>query len=253
MQARRRPLKTVGIVGAGGYTAGTYFKRKRYGSRIGDWIGYMRRQPAAVVQEGGGFWGRYAGTGREMKFKDFDVTQASVAAAGDVHSTLSTVATGNTENTRVGRKIMIKKIMLRYRIDLSAQDAGAAPPAPDQIKIILYCDRQCNGATIAVTDLLEEANYQSFNNLANKGRFRLLGVRKHTLNYVGIGADSSTSTTNQVFKHGQIMLNVSIPIEYNGTDGTIDEQTSNNIGLLLISANGGINLTGKARIRFLDS
>lgn len=120
----------------------------------------------------------------------------------------------------------------------------------DTVRLIVYQDKQANGATIAVLDLLETANYQSFNNLSNSGRFRVLMDRTHTLVAASAIAGPSTGEDGMNFT---FFKQLNMPIEFSAGAGVIAEICTNNIGVLAISRGGGVLLDSKFRLRFTDS
>lgn len=201
-----------------------------------------------------GFYGRF-GVGGELKFHDLDITDATVAAGGTIGiDSINKIPQGVTEVQRIGRKCTIRSINWRFRMTLPELDAVADPAAPDVIRVILYLDKQANGATAAVTDILESDDYQSFNNLANKSRFRTLMDREYDLNYSNLASDgagvvsaSATTISDTLFKK------CNIPIEFDSTTGAITEIRSNNIGVLLLGRAGIAGFDSKMRVRFSDN
>jgi hypothetical protein len=144
-----------------------------------------------------GFYGRYArnGTvGAELKFHDLDIDDAVVAANGTIAQvSCNLIAQGVTESQRIGRKCTIRNINWRYQIQLP--NAQNMTSVLDTVRVILYQDKQANGATATVTGILESDDFQSFNNLANKGRFTILMDRTHAINAT---AGSGNGTANDV-------------------------------------------------------
>ncbi len=138
-------------------------------------------------------------------------------------------------------------------MELTEKDALATPSPGDSIRVIMYQDRQCNGATAAVTDILESADWQSFNNLSNKSRFRTLMDRSYQLNFQTLASDGAglVSSGNFVMED-TFFKKCNIPIEFDSTTGALTEIRSNNIGILLISQNGQVAFTSKIRLRFSD-
>ncbi len=210
-----------------------------------------------------GYWGRYPGAGGspyggELKFHDIDFDDAVVANTGAIANAGSVVLIGQgvTESTRIGRKCTIRSIGWRYSYGLPEQDAVATPQAGDLLRVIMYVDKQTNGATAGVTDILETADYQSFNNLANKGRFRILCDKVHTINYSGLASDGAgvVSQARPVYS-GRFFKKMNLPLEFSGTaaPAAITEVRTNNIGILLISQGGVCDFASKLRFRFSDS
>ncbi len=192
----------------------------------------------------------------ELKFHDIDVDDAVVAATGTIQNggSINLIGQNTTESTRIGRKCTIKSIGWRYTISLPENNGVSSPPNPDTVRVLLYQDTQANGATAAVTDILESADYQSFNNLSNKTRFMTLMDKTVALNYttgLGTGADSDYTSVRKEFSY---FKKCEIPIEFSGVadPSVITEVRSNNLGVLLISQAGIAKFDSKFRLRFSD-
>lgn len=217
--------------------------------------GYLRR---------GGFYGRFNvggryrggpnGGGGELKFFDLDLDKITVATAGTLTDSINKIPQGTTEITRIGRKCVIKKIGWKWEATKKTFDAQAIASVSDSIRIMMYLDKQANGATAAVTDILEDADFQSFNNLANSGRFRILYDKQYVMNSVSLASDNAAVVSSQAWKRrGSFYKNCNIPIEFSGVAGAMGEIRSNNIGVILITENAQVDFTSKIRIRFTDS
>ncbi len=204
----------------------------------------------------GGFYGRFA-NGGELKFHDIDVDDAVVSAAGTIQNTgsINLIPQNTTEITRIGRKCTIRKIQWRYQINLPEVVDAATPGGGDTCRVILYKDKQCNGATATVTGILESADYHSFYNLGNSGRFTIYMDRYHTLNYRTLTAAQNADTFehSNVFLQGRFSKSVTCPLEFDSTAGALTEIRSNNLGVLLISSTGVCAFNSSFRLRFSDS
>ncbi len=212
-----------------------------------------RRYVVAGVTRTGGFYGRFS-NGGELKFHDVDLDDAVISATGTVTASVNLIAQGVTESTRVGRKCVIKSIMWRGQYSLPEQDAQTTPQDADTARIIMFLDKQANGATAAVTDILESADFQSFNNLANSGRFVKLLDKNVDLNVLALGSDGAgVISSGAVNKSFTFYKKCNIPIEFSSTTGAITEIRSNNIGVLLLSRTGAMGFASKIRLRFSDS
>ncbi len=192
----------------------------------------------------------------ELKFHDVDLDDAAIATAGTVTATVNVIPQGVTEKTRVGRKCTVKSIGWRYRMSLPELDAGATPSNGDVVRVIMFMDRQANKATAAVTDLLESADFQSFNQLANKNRFRVLHDKMYDINYKALASDNAGVVSSpQVQKSGEFFCKCNIALEFDdsASTGVISTITSNNLGVLLIGATGAAGFDSKIRLRFSDN
>ncbi len=211
-----------------------------------------RRRPPFRRQPWFSYGGRYTSP-VEMKFHDVDLDDAVVATGGTVTASVNLIPQGVTEKTRIGRKCNITRINWRWNITLPETDAVATASPGDVIRMIMYLDKQANGATAAVTDILESASYLSYNNLVNKGRFQTLMDRKVTINYLSLASDGAGVVSSaSVTKTGRFHKKCNIPIEFNAGTGAITEIRSNNIGVLLISVANQLAFTSKIRLRFSD-
>ncbi len=199
-----------------------------------------------------GYYGRFRQNG-ELKFHDVDLDDAVVATGGTVTPSIALIAQGVTESTRVGRKCTIKSIGWKYQYDLPSEQDKADISNGDTLRIILYLDKQANGATATVTGILESADFQSFNNLANSSRFHTMLDRTVVINrMVAMTDGASTSATPFITRSGSFYKSCTIPMEFDSTMGVITEIRSNNIGVLLISQNGLCGFESKFRLRFSD-
>ncbi len=203
--------------------------------------------------------GYYALQPGEKKFFDVTSTLATIVSTGTiVEDSLNHITQGTGESQRVGRVAWVKSMHVRgvFIIDNGLSVSGVN--RHDSVRCIWYLDRQCNGATATVAQILDSADINSHLNLENSSRFHIL---KEIL--IGIssgpgagdigGANSNFVGSETPFKFN-LKFKSPIKIEFNGADGTIDEIRSNNIGFLVISRLSitPSNLETCNRIRYTD-
>ncbi len=208
----------------------------------------------AGVDRTGGFYGRYSGSrGGELKFHDVSLDDLVVSNTGTITNSVNLIGQGVTESERVGRKCTIKSFNWKYIVSIPTQDAVATPFPSEVFRIILFIDKQCNGATAVVLDILETAVLTSFRNLANTQRFVILYDKIHNVQQQTLASDGAGVVSSSAI---QYMYNVyrklNLPIEFSSTTGAITEIRSNNIGVLLISANNVGKFDSEVRLRFSD-
>lgn len=179
----------------------------------------------------------YAG---EMKYFGTDFTHQAIPIGGVIVSSLNLVAQGVEEDERIGRNITIRSLQMRGRAQLAS---GALS---DHLRVIVYLDTQCNGASAAVLDILETAVIDSFRNPHNFGRFRFLTDSTITFNPSTLEAPLAV-TTERYTKFNASMESL---ISFSGILGAQGEIRGNNLGVLMISDVGILNMRWKARIRF---
>ncbi len=205
---------------------------------------------------GPGYYGKYVRRhqGMELKFHDLTVDDAVVAATGSIaEDSVVTIAQGTEEQQRIGRKITIKSINWRWSVQIIGQ--ANLNSTSDVVRVILYLDKQCNGGGAAVLGVLETANYQSFNNLSNRGRFRILMDRTYSMNCTAGGGDGTPGfQSGDNIIHDSLYKKCNIPIEYDNsvTTGVVTSVRSNNIGILTISRDGTSGFDSQMRVRFID-
>ncbi len=190
----------------------------------------------------------------ELKFHDVDVDDAVIAAGAVIQNagTVNIIPQGVTEVQRVGRKCTIASIVWHYSLSLPIISNSGSGPAGETVRVILYLDKQANTATAANTDILESADFQSFRNLANVGRFELLHDKTYSMNYQAGAGDGAANDYAGYKVNGSFYKKCSIPIEFNGAAGAITEITSNNLGVLLCCEEGTAGFESKLRLRFSD-
>lgn len=218
---------------------------------------YKKRKTTFVPgkDRASGYYGRYSGVNAELKFHDSQINATSVSTSGAITSTLCVIAQGTSESERIGRKCTIRSMHFRYAVKLPEISANLTPPPPDELRVIIYLDKQCNGAAAVPGDILEQVDVRGFRNLANSGRFVLLHDKMFTMNYETQSFEGTTNycaSGKKLVNHG-FNKKVNIPIEYNSTTGGLSEIRSNNIGCLLVSDQGVTDFECRFRLRYSDA
>ncbi len=218
----------------------SYSKRRRYRPKL-----YGRQRGRMRIS---GYYGRYRGNRQEYKFHDIDLVDTAVAQGGTILVSQNLIAQGTTESERIGRKCTIRRIGWRYNFELLAQTDPIK--GADVVRLIMYVDKQCNGAAAAVTDVLEFNDYQSFYNMSNQNRFRILMDRTISMNSSAGGGNGTTLDIFSHGVHGTFYKTCSIPIEFDSTTGALTEIRSNNIGVLIMSRDGSCDFDSRVRLLF---
>lgn len=198
-----------------------------------------------------GYYGRYT-VGGEKKFHDLNLIDATIAT-GMTISNLTVIPEGNGESDRIGRKITIKNIHVKYQMTLPTTTTQGS--TSDIVRCMIVQDMQTNGVQFAATDLLETDNFLKFRNLANSKRFKILWSKEISIQSGGGGPASTTTThfaeANRYFK---VNKRCHIPIEYDNsaTTGVITSVRSNNIYWVTQSKSGHVAGDGELRLRYTD-
>lgn len=217
---------------------------------------YTKRRKTFIpgVDRTGGYYGRYSGRDGELKFHDVTLDDAVIATAANIGTgTINVIPQGVGEEARVGRKCTIKSIMWRYKLTLPKIVEGGAAEG-DSVRMILYVDKQCNGAAASPTDIVTPAsNIHGFRDLVNGGRFKILMDKMFTINPTnGASESAGTFSSSGVLREGQFYKTCNIPLEFDGVTGAVSEIRSNNINVWLISSGNKIGLESRFRLRFSD-
>lgn len=192
----------------------------------------------------------------ELKFLDKTFSFNNVTDVGNIFDSLVRMSEGFTEVRRIGRKVIVKSIEMRYFLKLHTFLKEAEPEPGDIVRIIIYLDKQCNGnvPALVVNDILEVNDELSMYNLSNQGRFTIIYDKTHGINYTNMASETSdTVTSGACTKPFHFFTKCNIPIYFTGTDGAIDKVASNNIGVLGISDRQSCLFKATTRVRFVDT
>lgn len=205
---------------------------------------------------------------RKPEVKLVDVTQTS--SIFDTTATrvtcLNATSQGAAETNRIGRKIVLKSVMIRGYIN--QYQAGAAP-INDFLRAILVYDRQPNGAAPVFSDIIQDVDQagttsstsMSSLNISNSDRFKVLRDWFWKVDVPGgatlVQAAQVSTDCKEFSLKAYVPLN-GLETHYNGTNGgTIADITS---GSLLLVTQGGASaansqyrLTFVTRVRFTDA
>ena len=183
-----------------------------------------------------GYYGRFQ-PGGEAKFKDTAKAETTPATTGGISdSSLVVIPQNTTESGRIGRKVLVTKLFMNGHIHIPTTSNN--DETSDILRMILYLDKQCNGAAATVTDILESADILSYRNLANSNRFTVLADKKWAIS-CSVGSGNGTSDSfAESYKPFKVNKMLKVPIEYDSTTGAITEIRSNNIGVLVITETG---------------
>lgn len=229
-------------------------------------------RPTRGFTRTGGFYGRFRplwrrrrGYGMGLRNLDyperkfFDVaTNGNIVSTGTIHaSSLNLVSLGNAQNNMLGRKINIKRISITG-IVITPTDTDTALNTLvsfDQLRFYLIMDLQANGAAATIANIFTTTGINTFMNLENSNRFKILKEWLFVFN--GDPGHDGTMTyfsgsKNRFFKYSK---KCDIRIDYGAQAGgsrAITEVRSNNLLLCGFSLNGSIAVSSNVRIRFTD-
>ncbi len=226
------------------------YRRRRFRRR-----GPMRRVPfrGRGFLRTGGVWGRFRGNGRELKFIDKTIASSTVLASGTQitatgEDTLLDISQGTGESQRIGRKITVKKLMIRGNIDLIATSDSS--DTHDIVRILGFIDTQTNGVEITLGSLLASTNHNAFRNMNVPTRFKMLFDFQINISSMAGAGNGTTNTFSRNIKAFQKYVNLNLPVVYNGTTGAVAEIQQNNIGMIAVSKHALATIIARVRIRY---
>lgn len=200
--------------------------------------------------------GGYNRSTMEKKFLDTTIATTAVTDTGVIlNSSLNVIPQGDSQSERIGRKATIKNIYLDGNITQPVQTATGN--MSNVIRIIVYLDKQCNGAAATVGQILQFQDENAFRNMEYVDRFQILYDKKHLVNTTAMGVlTGPVYSTPSVRKRVKFAKKCNIPIFWNSaaTTGVIATITSNNIGIMAISnVSNSSFVDATCRIRYVDN
>lgn len=233
-----------------------------------------RRRGRALNRRTGGY------LGQELKFRDTFLTDAgtqistentwtlikpnmadTIATAITANAPLTGVTQGTGQSERDGRKYVVKSIHVTGEVTheetLAATTIGqGGDPAGDIFaRIILVQDKQCNGADLTPSNVMNAGTpiYASQRNLEHHKRFKVLGdktlVLRKEVNTGGLTAATTSSFHSAPFSFYKRMV---MPITTKDTSAAIGDMTDNAINLIIASNDKNTKVTYTCRVRFID-
>ncbi len=186
----------------------------------------------------------------ELKFSDVALNDVPIPAAWTIvnNSIVDQIVQDTGSSARVGDRIIVKKLLWRFSLVLPAD---VSPTLSEQIRLVVVVDGMSKGAATAVLDVFKSDVIDSFRNLRNTRRFKILFDKTFDLNPQG--GPGATDTSFPTEQSGQWYWNGSLPIQYDATVGAITDLTENNIMVMWISKNGLGTIVSCMRLRYEDA
>lgn len=191
----------------------------------------------------------------ELKYIDRTAT-GGVAGTGTL-SLLNGLTQGTGNTNRIGRQVMMKSIHIKFEVAGSPFSATPVSPMSTVRAMIVY-DCQPNGATPAVSDILETATigFQTVSGTALRysQRFKVLYDKRWKLNNQLTA--TSTTTYSEIYDEKYIKINLGTTYADTST-GTITDIDTGALFLLLTSDAGVAAdnpvLLFYSRVRYTDN
>jgi len=195
--------------------------------------------------------GRFPGTASRLsstELKDITVRSLAVVAPlasanGSTPFLVNPVIQGSSATTRIGRRILMKSLYIRWFAQLVSTTTGGTP-----YRMLVVYDSQTNGTAPAVTDVVLTDEITSPMNLNNSRRFKTLCDK--TWECLGTGGPQSITLEKYI--------KLNLPVEFNnGNAGTVGDIQTGSIYVICWTGNGlAVTVPTSvfySRIRFSDT
>lgn len=202
--------------------------------------------------------------GPEYKWKDNTPGSVSAADTTGAFVLLNGMVRGTDASAnRIGRKILVKQILIKGSVatNLANNFAAGGVCGGQDVRMIVFVDRDSNGVAPLVTDVLVTSSSLSHYNLDNRDRFKILYDKMYWLaqaSNTAAGGNVAAAASPQGFT-----IDVDIPCNivtiYNSNvNGNATDIQSGAIWILTVgsSAASSTNAAGydlSTRIRFTDA
>jgi len=193
----------------------------------------------------------------ELKWNDIGGNAVYVADTTGVVTLLNGMVRGlDAVGNRIGRKIYNKQVLIRGAVAMNAAN-GVGAGANQSARIIVFEDRDGNGAAPAVVDVLVAANAFAMYNLNNRDRFKILYDKQTT--FTGAGNNGAAYVgAGSIAAKVDIDLPVNVCTIFNaGNAGTAADINSGAIYMLTVGTiAAGANASGydlNTRVRYADA
>lgn len=187
----------------------------------------------------------------ELKYTEADDgAAAGIPTAGEIFF-LNPLQAGTGITDRIGRKCMMKSLLLRLGLYPSTTNSA---PSGTIVRALIVYDAQNNSSAAGpnVSDILMTATWDSSMNLDNRERFKILWEKMFTVaaTTYTTGALSAGSPRPIAYEKWRKM---NLPVIFSGVGaGTADIATGAVYMLLIANINNTVVRDWRTRIRFTD-
>lgn len=180
---------------------------------------------------------------------DVDLAATATTAAGTI-THINGVAQGTDVTDRIGRKFMMKSLLLRISC---RPNSATTVVTGDIVRTLVVYDSQTNSALPNVTDVINFATWDSPQNLANRDRFKILFDKLWPMNPV-VYAGASPTVGAPMVKATKVFRKFNLEVINSGTGATVASVATGGIFLITVGLiNLGSTIDWYSRIRYTDA
>lgn len=237
-------------------------KRKRVFAAAGPSRGVKRYRAKRVPRRAYKTYAAGAYLGVENKYVDYEysanISENIAGSEADPATalSLSSIAQGDSQVQRDGRKATIRSVHVRGAVNLQADDTVTFQPR--NVRLLLLVDKQTNGAQFNAEDVLETPVSSAndpfiFRNLEYAKRFHVLkdimiDLKPDAISTTSYGSTTESFEMHHFFKNG-------LPVTFTNTSATVSDIMDNSIHMIAVAstASGGnaATLVYSSRVRFV--
>lgn len=206
--------------------------------------------------------------GIEKKFYDTSLNGGTILAPADAAGgeqnpsatvLLNTVAQGDGESNRDGRKISMDSIQVKGTIQVPTQANATATDVACKVFLALVLDTQTNGANLNSEDVYKNTNANGvtatevMRNLQYASRFRILKTWSRVLRQPTVVWDGTNIEQGGFHQTFEIYHSLKgMPVTYSGTTSDVANITDNSLHIIAYCSNVGLapTISYNARLRF---
>jgi len=132
---------------------------------------------------------------------------------------------GDDISNRRARKVFVKKIRICGRINMPEYTASATSPASPVIRILVFMDKQSNGAQVSPATLMASGDGSQaghmFQSTAGFGRFKVFKDKSYVLNPTAVYGPSTGALIGggAVCREFSFTIKPNVWVNYNATNG----------------------------------
>lgn len=208
----------------------------------------------------------------EIKYTDQFLNAGTVTASTDWTGTeldpattncLFAPAPGTAINQRVGRRVNMKSLKIRGFVNVPAQTNQTVADDGANVRLVVYQDKQTNGAQAQGEDVLTTASAaavvanSAFMNLANLGKFKVWKDKIITLSSPSLTYDGTNVEQSGIIKPFKIFIKFTkpIPVHFNATGGsTVADIVDNSFHVIAQCSSAALvpNISYTCRVGYTD-
>lgn len=178
----------------------------------------------------------------ELKNVDTILNGTVTGPTATVLGPLNVIAQGPGQNERIGRRVTMKSLWVRWQITMGSASVGASP-----FRLLIVYDKQSNAGLTAITSVLTSNTITAFKDLSNERRF--VTLMDEWITPIGTGGPQAVC--------GQRFIKMNQVIEFNTSAAAAATAITTGLVTAFIFQTGGVTTANpdylfQSRVRYSD-